>query len=171
MSIKTNKMIRRQGYFSNFFLITLIILVLFSVSAFGQNKDGDIYTPESFSSLYIKITSASVEGNKHTKDRIIIRELDFKLGDSLATFNEEEKFSFGSEKRINKSASSELIKRLRYSRENIINTKLFLTVDLSLEYISGNEYKLKIEVQERWYFWVGFEAFCSKPSLEIGGNE
>ncbi len=147
-------MIRKQKEYAKFYFITFLILLLLSFTALGQNEDGDIYTPESFDSPYIKITSASVNGNKRTKDRIIIRELDFKLGDTLATFNTEKKFSLGSEKRINRSDSSELIKRLRYSRENIINTKLFLTVDLSLEYIRGNEYKLKIDVQERWYFWV-----------------
>jgi len=145
---------KKRKQYPKFYFITFIILLLSSNSVLGQNKDGDIYTPESFASPYIKITSASVEGNKRTKDRILIRELDFKLNDSLATFDTGKKFSFGSDKRISKNDSSELIKRLRYSRENIINTQLFLTVDLTMEYISGNEYKLKIDVQERWYFWV-----------------
>ena len=145
---------KKQKENARFYFISFLILLLFSITAFGQNMDGKIYTPESFHSPYIKVTTVSVEGNKRTKDRIIIRELDFNVGDSLATFNKEEKISLGSEKRINKSDSSELIKRLRYSRENIVNTKLFLTVDLSLEYIRGNEYKLKIDVQERNYFWI-----------------
>ena len=145
---------KKQKEYSKFYTVTILILLLFSVTVSGQNKDGDIYTPESFATPYIKITAASVNGNKHTKDRIIVRELDFKLGDTLATFDTGEKNPIGGAKRINRSDSSEVIKRLRYSRENIINTKLFLTVDISLEYIRGNEYKLKIEVQERWYFWV-----------------
>ncbi len=145
---------RRQKEFTKFYFISFLILLLFSIKASGQNKDGDIYTPESFSSHYIKITSVTVEGNKRTKARIIIRELDFKIGDSLATFEAGKIKLFGGEKRISRSDSSEVMKRLRFSRENVINTQLFLTVDIKLENIQGNEYKLNIDVKERWYFWV-----------------
>ncbi len=43
---------------------------------------------------------------------------------------------------------------MKYSRENIINTQLFLSVDLRLEQAEGDDYTLKIDVKERWYFWV-----------------
>ena len=43
---------------------------------------------------------------------------------------------------------------MKYSRENIINTKLFLSASLSLEETGEGEYRLLIDVKERWYFWV-----------------
>ncbi|MEZ5195578.1 MAG: hypothetical protein R2764_04040 [Bacteroidales bacterium] len=50
--------------------------------------------------------------------------------------------------------STELFLRMKYSRDNIINTKLFMTVDLHIEQIEGNRYRLKIEVTERHYWWI-----------------
>ena len=58
------------------------------------------------------------------------------------------------QKRFSRTDSSEVALRLKYSRENIINTKLFLEVDLYLEEMDEDEYKLRITVKERWYFWA-----------------
>ncbi len=164
----------KKHILKNFY--TLIIPIFFTIQAFGQNKNGEIHTAEAFEYSYLKIISAKVTGNKRTKNRIITRELDFKLGDSLATFNTNNKFSISTDKRINKSDSSELIKRLGYSRENIIDSKLFLTVDIHLEQISGNEYNLLIDVQERWYLWAfpvarvdapNFNDWLQDPNLDL----
>lgn len=142
-----------KGSYTLFFLFIISSLMI-SINTNAQSKDGEIYTPDSYDSPYIEIVAIEVEGNKKTKDRIIIRELDFKLGDSLATFDLDVA-NFGSgEKRINSNDSSEIARRLKYSRENIINTQLFLTVDLYLELINEQEYKLRIKITERWYFWV-----------------
>lgn len=147
------------------YVIIVIISFLFNSLVSGQNKDGDIFTPDSFNNSYIKIVSATVTGNKRTKDKIITRELDFKIGDSLATYNADNKFFRRNEKRYNKNDSSEIIKKLRYSRENIINTKLFLTVNIYLEELSGGDYSLKIEVQERWYLWAFPVARVDAPNV------
>jgi outer membrane protein assembly factor BamA len=120
----------------------------------AQTKDGEVHAPGEFFDAYIKITGIEVTGNKRTHERIITRELDFKMGDSLATFEGIEKGFNAGNKRFSHSDSSEVIRKLNYSRENIINTKLFLMVDLYLEQVAGEEYKLRINVQERWYFWV-----------------
>ncbi len=167
---------RNQKSLFKFCIISVLIPFCFTVEALGQNKDGEIHTSESFAFPYIKIISATVTGNKRTKEKIITRELDFKLGDSLATFNKNDNFSFKSEKRINKNDSSEIIKRLRYSRENIINTKLFLTVDIHLEQIKGKEYNVRIDVHERWYIWAfpvarvdapNFNDWLKDPDLDL----
>ncbi len=50
----------------------------------GQNLDGKIVIPESFPVAYIHITQIEITGNARTKEKIITRELDFSLGDSLA---------------------------------------------------------------------------------------
>jgi hypothetical protein len=43
-------------------------------------------TTDTMNALYIRITGVSITGNKLTKPYILVRELDFKIGDSLATF-------------------------------------------------------------------------------------
>ncbi|MFO7669000.1 MAG: hypothetical protein R6W31_05015 [Bacteroidales bacterium] len=133
----------------------ILIIFLLSSTLHGQTKDGEVHLPDYFSDPYVKISRIEVTGNKLTKERIIIRELDFTPGDSLATMNDKSAYSLQiGQKRFARADSSEVAVRMNYSRENIINTKLFLEVDLYLEQIVGEYYKLRIDVNERWYFWV-----------------
>jgi outer membrane protein assembly factor BamA len=120
---------------------------------FSQNKNGAVNLPDTISFPFIKISEVECSGNKLTKAQIITRELDFKVGDSLRTYKDGSGFDFSTKRFVN-SDSSELNLRMQYSRENIINTKLFLTVNLSIEQISGDHYRLHIDVTERHYWWI-----------------
>lgn len=121
----------------------------------AQNKDGSIHLPEVFPKAYIHINHIEIKGNNRTRERIITRELDFQIGDSLATFEDEfPVFKLFRQKRFNRVDSSEVVRRMKYSRENIINTKLFLSADLYLDQGDDDSFTLRIEVKERWYFWV-----------------
>jgi len=133
----------------------IILSTFFSGIMMAQNMDGELHLPEDFPVAFVKVSQIEVTGNKRTKEQIIIRELDFHPGDSLATFDLGEGTSkaFG-KKRFSKKDSSEVVMRMKYSRENIINTKLFLAADLYLTQIEGQDYKLHINVNERWYLWV-----------------
>ncbi|MDW7694455.1 hypothetical protein R9C00_06870 [Flammeovirgaceae bacterium SG7u.111] len=134
------------------FLSLILFIVSFS-SAFSQNKNGEVHMPETFEHTHIVIREVVVTGNKLTKENIVTRELDFRLGDSLAVF-EQGKELRTSLRRFVVSDSSEVRLRLNYSRDNIINTKIFMTVDLYLEQVQGKEYKITIDVTERHYWWV-----------------
>ena len=127
------------------------VLLTFRLSA--QNKDGTVTLPDTVGVPYIHIAAIEITGNKLTKERIITRELDFNVGDSLATFESGKGIRF-TEKRFAPGDSSQLRLLMTYSRENLINTKLFLTVNLSLKHISGNRYNLLIDVTERHYWWL-----------------
>jgi len=132
------------------FFSAVLFFTLFSTVLLAQNKNGEVHIPEKINFPNIKISEVSVEGNKLTKNQIITRELDFKLGDTLAAFAK------GNQglKRFTSTDSSEVELRLNYSRDNIINTKLFLNVDIYLEQIQGDNYKIKIVVSERHYWWI-----------------
>jgi outer membrane protein assembly factor BamA len=129
----------------------ILILVSFSLSA--QNKDGTVLLPDTLDYPYIRIAGIEITGNKLTKEKIITRELNFKVGDSLATF-EWGKGNRFSQKRFAAADSSQLKLLMNYSRENLINTKLFLTVSLSLKQVSEKHYIVLIEVTERHYWWI-----------------
>ena len=140
------------------FLHSVLIIFIYTFTCdrlMAQTKDGEIHLPEEFSVAFVKISQIEITGNKRTKEKIIIRELDFNPGDSLATYERgtASDVLFG-QKRFSRKDSSELVMRMNYSRENIINTRLFLEVDLYLEQIEGSNYKLLINVNERWYFWA-----------------
>jgi len=136
-------------------VLILVFILLLPKALQAQSMDGEIFLPKEFSKAYITIKRIEVTGNERTKERIITRELDFSLGDSLATFEDKaSKFKISGQKRFGRVDSSEVVRRIQFSRENIINTKLFLTADLYLEQMEGDDYALRIEVKERWYFWV-----------------
>jgi len=130
----------------------------------AQNKDGAIHVPDTLGVPYVKIAGIEITGNKLTKPRIILRELDFKTGDSLATFQKGKRVNF-SDRNFYPGDSSELRLLMNYSRENLINTKLFLTVDLSLQKVRDNQYKLLIDVNERHYWWLFPIAKLNAPNF------
>lgn len=149
-------------------------IILFSlniISIQAQNKDGSVQLPETLPYDQVIISESSISGNKLSKNWIIIRELDFKIGDTLTTSRK----SISKQLRFYPGDSSELFLRMKYSRDNIINTKLFLTVNLGIEQIKGDSYRLMIEVTERHYWWLfpvvklnapNFNEWIRDPSLE-----
>lgn len=106
------------------YFFPLIFLSFFSTSTFSQTEDS-----------IFSIKNIIVEGNKKTKERIILRELSFEIGDS---FN-----------------SSEIDSLFTWNKNRIYNTNLFNTVDLELTNIEGSFADVKIIVDERWYFYPG----------------
>lgn len=156
----------KLSHFSARYILLILLLSGIQSLLFGQNKDGELIIPNSFDFKYIYITQVEVTGNEKTLDRVITRELDFSIGDSLATEIVKQNFFAGNSKRVNLNDTTiEVNKRLKYSRENIINTDLFLSVTLILEQIHKKNYKLKIDVKERWYFWVFPVVTIDAPNL------
>ena len=147
-----------------FFTLLFFFLSAFFMGVQAQNKDGAIHVPDTLLSPYIKITGIEISGNKLTKPGILLRELDFRKGDSLATFQKGKKVDF-SDRNFYPGDSSELRLRMNYSRENLINTKLFLTVDLSLKKISNTQYILLIDVNERHFWWLFPVAKLNAPNF------
>ena len=81
------------------------------------------------------VQKITIEGNRKTKDRIILRELDFKIGDGIPL--------------------SELTERIEINKRNILNTALFSSATFNIKdwNHSSNEISFTIEVQENWYIY------------------
>lgn len=86
-----------------------------------------------FSQNIFKISSISIKGNNKTKEIIILRELSFKLGDSLT--------------------EKQLINKISESKKNLLNTPLFNFVNIEYKNYSINKLSIIINVEERWYLW------------------
>lgn len=84
------------------------------------------------SSVFI-IGNIYIEGNKHTKPYIIERELPFRRGDSLLL--------------------PALVQGFEMSRSQLMNTKLFNEVVVSLKSFRGYYVDIIISVKERWYIF------------------
>ena len=147
-------------------LFTLLVCCLLGVplQLTAQNKNGAIHVPDTLNAAYINIKGVEISGNKLTKDFILTRELDFKVGDSLATFRKGKRVNFN-DRNFYPGDSSELRLRMNYSRENLINTKLFLTVDISLKKVTDRDYILLIDVTERHYWWLFPVAKLNTPNF------
>ncbi len=84
----------------------------------------------------IVVDSVVIVGNKQTKAKIIFRELTFKIGDTIQTWD------FGN--------------RLGNSRQNLLNTSLFNFVTIADSIISDNHFThvvLTVTLIEQWYVW------------------
>lgn len=79
------------------------------------------------------ISGILVEGNKQTKEKIILRELTFQEGDTLPV--------------------AELYERLDRSRQNLLNLGLFNTALLLPTFLGPHEVFITITINERWYWW------------------
>ncbi len=81
------------------------------------------------------IEKISIEGRKKTKEKTILRELDFQVGDSIAI--------------------SDLPARLKRSQEMLVNSSLFSRVEINIKKLDyeGAKAEIVIKLNESWYIF------------------
>ncbi|MDA3780095.1 MAG: hypothetical protein PF487_07765, partial [Bacteroidales bacterium] len=84
-------------------------------------------------SKYFVVNNINVEGNIKTKEFVILRELEFAVGDKILIINLSE---------ITES-----------SKQNLLNTSLFNFVSISVNYGDDSLINVSIKLEERWYLW------------------
>ena len=92
-----------------------------------------VITPVTNNTTQFIIGNIYIEGNKKTKSYIIERELPFKRGDSIML--------------------PALVQGFEISRSQLMNTKLFNEVMVSLKSFRGYFVDIAITVKERWYIF------------------
>jgi outer membrane protein assembly factor BamA len=112
----------------------LLLLLFFSITTLPALRASASTDPVTDTTIlspdYIIIKGISIEGNRKTKDRIILRELNILPGDTIS--------------------STEIEKMLLLSRNRIFNTGLFVSTHLELQGDSLNK-TLFIRLKERFY--------------------
>lgn len=103
-----------------------------------------IQSPKLFAQEFVVVDSILVAGNKKTHSYIIIRELPFKNGDTLLY--------------------DKLPDILERSRQNLMNTNLFLKVEVSHE-LTNDKVTVHFQIAERWYLIVIPELLLSDRSF------
>jgi outer membrane protein assembly factor BamA len=94
------------------------------------------------------ISEIRIEGNKRTKDYVILRELEFQKGDTI-TFKEEEELWIENEKRI-------------------LSTSLFNHVNITREEGSS---LINIQLQENWFIYPNFIFELADRNFNVWWNE
>lgn len=112
-------------------LFFLVFAFFSTVSEGGVLADSLPHSVNNMGNKYIVLNKITIEGNKKTKERIILRELEFNVGDTLVTENIDNLFL--------------------KNKNRVFNTGLFVTVDFYLDTVSAIERNLLIKVKERWY--------------------
>ncbi|MFT3884827.1 MAG: BamA/TamA family outer membrane protein [Flavobacteriales bacterium] len=79
------------------------------------------------------ISGIVYEGNKVTKERVLVREFTFHEGDTLT--------------------SEQLYTRIERSKQNLYNLSLFNLVMITPTYLGEHEVFITVVVDERWYWW------------------
>ena len=121
-------------------LLFLIIESFAAISAYSQLIQKALPSPvtvipppsDSLNAL-VNISDVLVTGYKKTKLYVIEREIPFKKGESVSR--------------------SELDKKLGLCKQQLMNTALFVDVDVKVVKLDDNDVFIDIDVKERWYLF------------------
>lgn len=121
-------------------LYLCLILLLAAKRSDGQNLVAGpavLYStnenlPITDTTRFFKIDDVEIEGNKHTKEKVIFRELSFQIGETYAL--------------------SDLIHKCGQARVQLLNTSLFLSVSVSIKSTKDSNAVVLVTVRERAYF-------------------
>jgi len=111
-------------------IVKLLIISVF-VGLFLHPLSGQIKVSDDSDILIIN--NIEFEGNKVTRENILLREMDFTAGDTIYKI--------------------ELIPRIQRSRENLLNLRLFNFVEIEVEHFPESRIDVIVNVTERWYIW------------------
>ena len=93
------------------------------------------------------ISNIFIVGNKITKPAIIIREILFHEGDTIAAIN--------------------LPQLIKQSRENLLNTALFNFVTIDTSTVTPGKINISIDVIERWYIWPAIYLKINERNFNV----
>ncbi len=97
------------------------------------NTDSLTYKDTLFKKNFFVIGAIVISGTKKTKSYIIERELPFKTGDSVVL--------------------NELVQKFELARNQLMNTRLFNEVVVSLKGFNGYLVEIQVDIRERWYLF------------------
>lgn len=114
------------------------LCLCFTHNSFAQTDDASAglvtypgIFPDSASKLFI--STITISGNKHTKRYIVLREMNFKAGDSIP--------------------ANQLFEKLQQSRELVYNTTLFTDVLIEPYFENATNVNIQVLVKEKWYIY------------------
>ncbi|MCB0768932.1 MAG: BamA/TamA family outer membrane protein [Flavobacteriales bacterium] len=106
---------------------------------------GELPAQDRAEDVLLRVQGVSVRGNRITKERIIVREMVAREGDTLSHIA--------------------LYEKLERSRQNLMNTGLFNTVTVIPVYMDRTHVLLEVTVNERWYLWPALIFDLADPNF------
>ena len=112
--------------------ILIIFLLIVSNNNLISNNRVLNSENDSLANKFLNISEIKIKGNKKTKKEIILRELDFEVGEKISTI--------------------ELNTKISDAKKNLTNLNLFNFIDFDIKK-NKNTVTIEIELVERWYLW------------------
>ncbi|MEY4661162.1 MAG: hypothetical protein RLZZ42_1114, partial [Bacteroidota bacterium] len=112
-----------------FLLIGIVHLSPLAQELQHTQETGDVLKQSS-----VTIRNISISGNKQTKQYIITRELAFRNGNAYPM--------------------RDILTGLETSRQNLMNTTLFVEVNVCFSNWNNDSLDIIVDVKERWYYFV-----------------
>ncbi len=115
------------------------LLFIFVCSGIGQTvnqvslQSSNVTLGDGDSTVKLQVRKIIVTGNDKTKTYVILREIQFKEGDSIIV--------------------RDLLNELLKAKEQVYNTTLFNEVSVKPVIISAYQVDIKVDVKERWYIY------------------
>ena len=118
--------------------IILLLVVVFSTNFTASSQDSILVAPpttriQDTANSTVTIANTRVTGYKKTKLYIIQREIPFKDGETIL--------------------KSELQNKLVLCRQQLMNTSLFVDVEVTIALQQNNLVFIDVKVKERWYLF------------------
>lgn len=109
-----------------------LLLVFFLLSTLPARAQYDaIPLQDTTANSFVRIADILIDGNRKTKPQVILREITFAAGDTVAF--------------------SELMEKMEVSRNHLMNIGLFNEVILNIREWEGENIVITVSVKERWY--------------------
>ncbi|MFC5412673.1 BamA/TamA family outer membrane protein [Larkinella bovis] len=111
----------------------LLSFLFWSLSLADSTVSARAVTDSLASDFWI-VRSVQIRGNHRTRERIILREMDLKTGDTIQR--------------------PQLTEKLAWDQRKITNTNLFVTVDVVAKEVGFQQMDIEVDLKERWYLFV-----------------
>lgn len=116
------------------YLISLTVLFLCYLQAGAQDIVEKPYEDDPvLKTSKVTIRDIKINGNRITKDYIILREVILEKGSAYTI--------------------SDILANMRTSRQNLMNTSLFVDATINFTHWESDSMDLMVDVKERWYYW------------------
>jgi len=119
-----------QRWLSVLFLLFISVNSIVAQTDSSENKS---LAKDTLKRNSVLIANVIIEGNRRTKPYIILREMTLKTGDIIP--------------------AADLENQIEKSRNQVINTSLFIDVKITASDKTGDIITIKIDVKERWYLF------------------
>ncbi len=112
-------------------IVTFALLLFLSDVYMAKAQTDSLFTVDTSLHKFVLVHDIMIDGNKRTKPQVILRQITFNKGDTIAV--------------------EALMKKMEESRNHLMNIGLFNEVVLNIKNWEGKNLDVSVSVKERWY--------------------